>query len=194
MSGDEQIIYNQNRSDCWNSALHSFGYGYLYSIEANKIRKVLKFNTFLGIIIPIVIGGVVTSFGLDFKYISYLLIAASILSIIQLVLSTFILSYNLEDKFSYYLESSSDNYRLADDYEKLGKYPPNNLSDLQNEIDKVNIRRNNRDNSDNKYTLPDKSKRRGMRYSLRKFRRECAGCRIIPTDMSPTNCGVCGKF
>lgn len=194
MTDLQQQNFDKKRHDCWNNALHSFGYSYLYSLRAENHKKILKFNTFLGILIPIIIGGVVTTYGLDSEFLKILLVIAAPLSLIQLILSVYIVSYNIEDKYSYYLESAHDNSQIADEYEKLGKYPPQTLNELDIELDKLKIKRNNRESLDNKFPFSEKEKRKGMRYSLRNYKRSCAGCNIIPTDMIATDCGVCGQF
>lgn len=194
MSNETIERTQQKRQDCWNHALHSFGFGYLYSLKAAKLRKVLKFNSFLGIIIPVLIGGVVTTYGLQSHFLDTLLFIIAPVSIIQLVVSTWIVSHNLEDKYSHYLESSHDNYLIASNFENIGKYPPKNLKDLDYEIEKCLIQRKNRDSLDIKYYISEKEKRRAMRYSLRKYKRSCAGCNNIPVDMKATACGVCGNF
>ena len=186
--------YNQKRHDCWNGALHAFGYAYLFSKKAELLKKILNLNTFLGILIPLIIGGVVMSYGLQSSLLKLLLTIVIPFSLLQLILSLYIVSYNLEEKYSYFLESAHDNSQISKEYECLGKYPPENIKDLNIEMDKIKIKRNNRDSLDNKYPISDKDKRMGMRYSLRNFKRSCAGCNKIPIDMKSTDCGVCGNF
>lgn len=187
-------LITQKRQDCWNGALHAFGYGYLYNQKAGRLKKLLKFNAFLGILIPLLIGAVVTTYGLESNYLEPILFISAPISILQLVLSVWIVTNNLEDVYSYYLESSHDNYSIATEYENLAKYPPKILNNFDSEIEKINIKRNHRDLLDNKHPVTDKEKRKGMRYSLRKFKRSCGGCNEIPIDMIATDCGVCGKF
>lgn len=194
MTTEELEIYDQRRHDCWNGALHSYGYGYLYNIKSKGLHKILKVNTFLGIVIPIIIGGTVLTFGIEFIYLKEFIFFAGILLLLQLILSVYIAIYNLEDRYSHYIESSNDNYRIAEEYEKVGKYPPGSLQHLNIEIEKIDIKRNNRDNLDSKFSMSEKECRKGMRYSLRKYQRQCAGCNVKPIGMKPTSCPVCGNF
>ena len=190
----EKDIHNRLRQDAWNNALFSYGYGYLFSHRANKLNKKLILITFLGILTPLLIGGIVTTYGTTSPILKYLLIVTAPISIIQLVISVWSIVANWNTSYAYYLETYLDNYNLAERYENIGKYPSESNKDLKNEIDKIDILRSNRDKQDSKYPLSDKEKRKGMRYALRKYKRSCAGCDTIPTDMKSTECGVCGKF
>lgn len=182
------------RQDAWNNALHSYGYGYLYSLRSQSLNRKLNIITFLGIVIPILIGGIVTTYGLTSPILKYLLMITAPLSIIQLVISVWSIVANWNASYAYYLETSFDNYNLSSNFEKIGKYPPHSVNELKTELVKVIALRENRDKQDNKYPLNEVEKRRGMRYALRKFKRSCAGCNIIPVNMESTDCGVCGKF
>lgn len=190
----EKDKHDRLRQDAWNNSLFSYGYGYLFSHRANKLKTRLNWITFLGIIVPILIGGIVTTYGTTSPILKYLLIITAPISIAQLVISVWSIVANWNSAYAYYLETSLDNYNLAEKYENLGKYPPKENEELKAELDKIDILRSIRDKQDSKYPLTDKEKRKGMRYALRKYKRECAGCEKIPTDMKSTKCGVCGNF
>lgn len=186
--------YDNLRQDCWNDALHSFGTAYIYSKRSQKIGKLLKLNNFLGIIVPVIIGGIVTSYNISADILEIILILAAPISIIQLILSVLSLTNKWDDSYSYYLESTNDNSQLSNDYNNLGRYPPEGKNDFKGKKDIIDVKYQIRNTNDSKYPLSDKEKREGMRYSLRNFRRSCAGCDIKPVDMKSTNCGVCGDF
>lgn len=134
------------------------------------------------------------TYGVTSPILKYLLVIAAPLSLIQLIISVWSVVANWNLSYAYYLETSLDNSNLAEQYENIGKYPPDKNEDLQKELEKVDSLRNSREKQDNKYPLTDEEKRIGMRYSLRKFKRACAGCNNVPIDMIPSDCGVCGKF
>lgn len=186
--------YNNLRQDCWNDALHSFGTAYIYSKKSQKIGWLLKANNFLGIIVPVVIGGIVTSYNISADALKIILFFAAPISVMQLILSVLSLSNKWDDSYSYYLESTNDNSQLSNDYSNLARYPPENKNDLKLKKDLIDVKFQIRNTNDTKYRLSDKQKREGMRYSLRNFQRTCAGCGLKPIDMKPTDCGVCGDF
>ncbi|MDD2819710.1 MAG: hypothetical protein PHW29_00455 [Flavobacterium sp.] len=186
--------YNKLRQDAWNEALHSFGYGYIYTLRGGSLSKKLNLITFLGIVIPLLIGAIVTTYGVNSPLLFYMLWVAGPLSILQLVISVWAVVNNWNSSFAYYLETSLDNYKLANDYEEIGKYPDKTVIGLKTQLEKINVLRDNRDKQDNRYPLKDFEKRKGMRYALRKYKRDCAGCNIKPVNMKSSDCGVCGNF
>lgn len=192
MSEKEQ--HDRLRQDAWNYALNSYGYGYIYSLRSEKLNRNLNIITFLGILIPVLIGGIVTTYGLTSPILKYLLIITAPLSIIQLIISVWSVVANWNTSYAYYLETSLDNYNLSSSFEKIGKYPRLSVNDLTTELEKIIVLRENRDKQDNKYPLNEIEKRQGMRYALRKYKRSCAGCDTIPINMDSTDCAVCGKF
>lgn len=190
----EQDIYNKLRQEAWNQALFCFGYSYIYNERSIKTSKILNFLTFMGIITPIIIGSVVMTYGLNSKIAKNILLYTSPIPIIQLVLSVWSTVSNLNGACNYYYESSLNNSELAEKYEQIGKFPPNTFDELKSKLEKIDNIRNFRENQDAKYPLTDKEKRKAMRYSLRKYKRSCAGCNQIPIDMKSTDCGICGNF
>lgn len=190
----EKEIHDRLRQDAWNNALFCFGYSYIYSRRASNLNEKLNWITFLGIVIPLLIGGIVTTYGVTSPILKYLIYIAAPISLFQLIISVWSVVANWNLSYAYYLETSLDNSNLAELYENIGKYPAEKSENLRKEIEKVDMLRNSREKQDNKYPLTDEEKRIGMRYSLRKYKRECAGCKIIPINMESVSCGVCGNF
>lgn len=193
-------LENQNNSsesilqDCWDDSLHSFGTAYIYSKRSKLIGAYLKGVNFLGIIVPVIIGGIATSYSVSPDTLKIILIMAAPFSIFQLILSVLSLNNKWDDAYSYYLESANDNSQLSNDYKNLAKYPPIKLNELKSKKELIDVKYNIRNTNDAKYILSPKEKREAMRYSLRNFQRSCAGCKKTPIDMISSNCGVCGKF
>jgi mobilome CxxCx(11)CxxC protein len=180
--------------DCWDNALHSFGTAYIYSNRSVIKGFLLKLNNFLGIIVPLLIGGIVTTYTFSSKILSNIIYLAGIVSIGQLILSFLSINNNWGDSYSYYLESCNDNSQLSNDYKNLAKYPPVKTNEFQSKKEIIDIKSRIRSNSDNKYPLSLKERREAMRYSLRNFQRSCVNCGKVPFDMIATDCGVCGRF
>lgn len=104
---------------CWDRSLFSFGTGYIFGREAKRLRIASRWITFLGIAVPVFVGSATLSFTLDSGAFRTLIAVASALSIVQLTLSTWALVAGWEHRLAYAQESSADNYRLSDRYERL---------------------------------------------------------------------------
>ncbi|MGW4750469.1 mobilome CxxCx(11)CxxC protein, partial [Streptomyces sp. NPDC004290] len=75
---------------------------------------------------------------------------------------------------------------LADD--------PPTLASLRTQYEKLEVEDSARRDRDSEKGVTDKERRRGMRATLRKFQRQCAGCQLVPTSLTPSDCDVCGRF
>lgn len=192
--GINTSIIDDIRRQAWDEAVLTYGTAYIFEQRANKYRWFLRIISFLGIVVPLTIGAIYLSFSSQQMLLDVAVLVASILGIIQLVLSVWSLSAKWEDTYSYALESQVANYGLATRFEKLGKYPPSEVPELQMEFRILDTENRQRTEQDNKQGISDKEKRMGMRAALRKFQRQCSGCKIAPISMKPTNCDVCGNF
>jgi len=181
----------QTRQDCWTLAVHSYGTAYIFEQRAGALRRRLQWINYLGIAVPLAVGGLVGAFGASSSFVVPMQWVAGVLSVIQLLLSGWSLVAGWQASFEYSQESAGDNYRLAELLASLGRNPPSDLS-VQSEIAKAQYQA--RSGADTKQGISDEEKRMGLRAALRKFERACSSCGKIPVSISPTSCGVCGNF
>lgn len=186
--------YEKIRREALESSFHTYGYSYIYNIRGKGLNKKLKFLTFLGIIIPALVGIVVCTYGTKFIYLEEILYIAGFFGIAQFILSVWSLNYEWNNAYSFFLEASIEYGKLYDLYSNISKNPPNSLQKLKLDFEKANLLKENIDKLNAKFTLTEKEKRKGMRYSLRKFQRPCSGCGKVPVDMKSSKCGICGNF
>jgi len=185
---------DQIRKQAWDEAVYAYGTAYIFELRANWYRWLLRAITFLGIVMPVVIGAIYLSFRSQQLLLDVLVSIAGILGIVQLVLSIWSLIAKWEDNYSYALESLGANYRISGRFKKFAESPPLQFSDLQREFGLLEAENSFRSDLDNKQGINDKEKRRGMRAALRNFQRPCAACNQVPTSMKPSTCDVCGNF
>lgn len=190
----EENALKKLRQDCWNDALHTFGTGYLYSLRAETLRNKLKAITFLGIVTPALVGLIALGYEPNSTIFIISVAVAIPIGILQLALSILSVTYGWNDLYPNYVESSIENSFLARQYEQLAKFPPQVFDELKREKEKIDIKKSGRDKEDNKNSLSEKERRKGMRWALRNYKRSCAGCNQIPTSMNSTTCDICGDF
>ena len=180
------------RQDCWDKALDCIAYSYIYTKKISKLSPYLTWVKALGIIIPLLVGAIAGTYYTDPDIMKWALVITSPLAIAQLVLSTLLTVTGYEDKVTKYLTKSTEYSLLQSEFELVAKYPNSDFSEYQRRYETLLERERNlgRDNQD----VTEKYERMGMRYGLRNYRRSCAGCGIIPTSMTPTQCPVCGNF
>jgi mobilome CxxCx(11)CxxC protein len=161
---------------------------------ARRYKWLLRILDFLGIVVPVTVGGIVLSFGAEPRYLPYIVVPAGILSIIQLVMSVWSLVARWQDALVYAEESVSSNHRLSREYESLGRNLPDKLADLKLRYSLLEKENQLRNEIDNKQGLTEKEKRAGLRAGLRRFQRPCVVCGQVPQSMKPSGCDVCGNF
>jgi len=189
MTKEEQI-----RQECWDKAIHTLGTSYVFSLKGNIYKKRIKIIAVLGIVAPLLLGATATAYGLASNLTVIALIVTAPVTIFQIVFSGISLVYKWDDKFSYSLESQTDNRILSSDFENLGKYSATDIHELEKQFEVLKAKDNARTVQDEKIHFSDKEYRKGMRYALWIRQRECTTCKIAPKSMKPTDCDTCGNF
>jgi len=174
--------------ECWDLALESFGTADIFEQRARTLSTRIRLLGFTGLVQSVLVGAVVTSFGIDFKYLKGVLVAVGAIAVAQAVLSLWSLFANWDSSLSYASESQADNTRISRRFV--------DLVTTQNNTVEFQVRRAEyeaREGQDSKQHITEKEKRRGMRAGLRQFKRACAQCQVVPASMTPTKCPVCGN-
>jgi mobilome CxxCx(11)CxxC protein len=185
-------LHNKIKVDCWNNALDSLGYSYIYSKRVAKIERWLRWSKVLGLVIPVALGGIVSGYYANQQVMIVALNSASIISIAQLVISTYLVSTGSDEKLINYMGKSTEYSLLSGEFEGLAKYPIDEFDKYKQKFD-ILVERGNGIGKGN-YEIKDEEKRMGMRYGLRQFNRQCVQCEKIPYSMNATECDVCGNF
>jgi mobilome CxxCx(11)CxxC protein len=180
--------------DCWDRALYAYGTAALFQKRSKRYGGLIRALTFMGIIVPLLIGGVVIGFGTHASYLDLLLIVAAAFGLVQLFFSAWALVFKWDDKLAYSLESVAENFALSSALEELGKLAPNPPYDLEVRYTAAKIKDEARRANDAKQGVTEKESRFAHRAGLRQFQRECIECKKVPQSMETTNCPVCGRF
>lgn len=175
---------------CWERAVHCFGTAAIFERRAERWAHYTGVLTFLGIVGPLVVGGAALSFGVGGRWIGPLLILASVVGLMQLVLSVWSLTAGWRTSLAYARESAADNHRLAEEFQKLAKSTP---KDFAVRYDLIDNSYSYRSMSDVKQDVTFEEKRYGLRCGLHRFQRSCVECQLIPKPDAPSSCSVCGK-
>ena len=180
------------RQDCWDQALYAFGTAVLFQRRARSLRRSLRALTFIGVGVPVAVGGAVLSVSTNQSFVAVIAAVAGVLLFAQLIWSVWAIVALWEDRRAYAVESMTDNFRLANAYKFLAEHSPN---DIKQRFEVLAAESGSRDTRDYQQDLREGEKRRGMRAALFQNRRACAGCRRVPESPDKaTNCAVCGQF
>lgn len=179
----------------------AYGTEQLFKRRADILRRLLRLVAFFGILGPVVIGAVVTSFSNYQSLMPILIPIAGAVGIAQLVVTLWSLVNKWDDSYAYALRSQDGNADLLRKWEALGKTlvsAPSQASapafiDSYNRVSEIQAEQSK---EDKKQGVTDKETRRGMREALFKFRQKCLVCCIMPTSRKagPSKCNCCGNF
>lgn len=181
------------RQECWKNAIYAFGTSHIFQRRLRRIRKRLQWLTYSGIVLPLLIGAVVLSFGVDLPGLPVLIAIAALLLIAQLAVSAWSIVAGWVDQLAHASDSAITNERLSRQYAELGRNPPSG-GQFRVAYDLVRADDQNQRQLDLRQHLSDKEERRGMRAALRQFRRACDGCGKVPASLRPTECDICGNY
>lgn len=181
------------RTQCWDAAVHAYGTAFIFEHRSRVLKNLLRWLTYVGLIVPMIIGLLVLGYG-EFAGLAVLVLIAIAIGIGQAVLSLWSIIGGWVDSYSYATAAIPANHLLSNKYTGLAANPPSDLRELQHEYEKLQVEDRLLQQWDYQQGIKDAEKRMGMRAALRKFRRSCAGCGEIPSIMTPGNCGVCGNF
>ena len=181
------------RTRCWNGALHTFATLYIFQQRARALNHRLQLVTYVGFMVPMLVGLLVLSYG-HFKSLPTVISIASAIGAVQVVISLWSIIGGWVDGYSYAVKSIGSNSRLAAKFEELASNPPADRSTLRREYERLTIQDECRQEDDYEQGVKESEKRMGMRAALRNYQRRCAACNEVPTTMEPTDCGVCGNF
>ncbi|MFE5899876.1 mobilome CxxCx(11)CxxC protein [Streptomyces sp. NPDC056488] len=180
------------RRKCWDGALHAFGTARIFEQRASRLKRKTDVLTWVGLVVPLLTGALVGTFGTN-KLWGAAITAAAVIAAAQLAISLWSIIKRWPEELAYSAGSLTANDSLANRYRALAEDPPP-LPTLRAQFEKLEIEDAARRDRDNEKGVTAKEQRMGMRAALRKHRRACSACQEVPTTMEPSDCGVCGQF
>jgi len=118
----------------------------------------------------------------------------SIIALIEALVSLWSLAANWPDNLSYSEGSSAENLALSSAFRELGQQAENPPADIELKFTDLRSRDESRRAADAQKGVTENEKRYAHRAGLVQFKRQCEGCKTVPTSMDSSNCGVCGRF
>lgn len=180
------------RRKCWDAALHAYGTSHIFQRRARDLKRKTDVLTWVGLVVPLLIGALVGTFGRD-EFWGTALAVGAVIAAAQLAIVLWSLVKHWPEDLAYSSASAVANESLAGQFVALAEDPPA-LPVLRTRFDKLSIEDSARRARDSEKNVKDKELRRGMRAALRKYQRPCLACQQVPMAMTPTACDVCGKF
>lgn len=193
LNGEVRTRIDALRSQCWDDALHAYATSYIFQRRARSLTKRVRSITYIGFVVPMVVGLLVLAYG-HLKSLPVIIAVAAAIGIGQAAVSLWSIVGGWVDGASYAATSATANELLATKYTELASNPPGDFSGFQHRYELIRVEDNARTEQDFQQGVKEAEKHMGMRAALRKYQRECVGCGQVPIDMKATNCSVCGNY
>lgn len=190
----KQNIPDELLRRCADEALKCYGTAYIFEKRAAQLKTKSGWLNFFGIAGPAMLGATIATYNLDNSIEEAIKIAAGTIGILQFGFTIWSMTEGWSEKVSAYTESKTNNYSISKRLNQLEHNTTASRAEFESELAVIEKEIEIRNGIDAKHDITDEEKRMGMKYGLRKYQRPCAGCSIVPIEMKPTDCGVCGKF
>lgn len=177
--------------DCRGKEFHAYGTTRIFEKRARQLKTLRTWITFLGIVTPVIVGGIVLTFGLEAKSLPYFLTAAGLVGLVQLVLSTWAIVARWDEQYEYSIDSSRHNTELYNKFKLLADTNPPEIEEWYKEALRENEAREFKDIGQ---SITDKEKRFANRESLKYYQKPCHICGKVPKTSKPSECDGCGNF
>jgi len=171
----------------------AYATSYIFQRRARSLRKRVQWVTYIGFVVPMVVGLLVLAYG-HLKSLPVIIAVAAAIGIGQAAISLWAIIGGWVDGSSYAAMSAPANDLLAAAYTELAWNPPEDLKEFQQQYSMLKIEDKFRTELDYQQGVKEAEKRMGMRAALRKYQTPCVACDKIPLTMKATDCGVCGDF
>lgn len=183
-------IPEELRRKCNDNGLLSHGKSYIFEQRSRIFHNRLTVMKWLGIAVPMLVYALITRFKMGEEALPVIITAASILSTILLILSSWSMAADWEKQYHKGLLAQMDFSELGRRYKELGETTLLSLAEYKAEVSRLDSLMEKADHLAMELKISDEEKLMGMRSGLREYKRECASCEKIPFDMNPTKCPV----
>lgn len=189
------MTLSEFKDSCSEHMFYCYGTSALFQKRERWLKRAREWITYLGIIGPLVIGSAVGAFGIDWKVNSIsvfplLITIASIVGIVQIVLSCWALVARWDEAYGGAQESIRANNSLYNRFKQLRDIPPVDFqSELQDALDEYG----RQEGLDTRQSISEKEKRYAYHEAMRYLSKPCVTCANIPNG-KPTKCPRCGYW
>lgn len=186
---------DQKRVEAQKKIREAYGTVAIFKRRARFYRNGQRAITFLGIALPVLVGGVVLSFSNYPQLLPLILPVVGIAGVAQLILSVWSVVNKWDDAYENSIKALDRNAELQFKWEGLAAA---SAEELAAGYEHVRWETAQQATADEKQNVTAEERRRGMRAALFKFQTPCAICQRVPASPKPSlsdpSCDCCGNF
>ncbi|MGC8343627.1 mobilome CxxCx(11)CxxC protein [Pantoea ananatis] len=183
------------RKDLNHTIFLAYGTARIFDKRMRALDWKRKTVTFLGVLVPLMIGGSALSFGLSAAFLPILITIAGILTLIQLAFSLWSLVAGWDRSYSDCIASVKENTSIYNQAEKIVKKIGHiDKSLLESLYEELKEKYERREQGDLSLVVNDKELRFANRMACFHYKKECHICKKVPAALKAGNCDGCGNY
>jgi mobilome CxxCx(11)CxxC protein len=176
----------------WDLARDAYGTAWIFERRGRVLGRKLRALAFFGLVGPLLVGAIHGAFG---SYPTVVDWATGVIGVAVAVISLWALVAKWDTAMAYASESQTDNSRLSRELVDLARMTATESGAEPDRRAQLRADFNTREAQDQRQDVSPQEKRAGYRAGLLQFKQACGGpCSRVPESMTPTTCGVCGRF
>lgn len=179
------------RKKCDDYAFYSYGTTRIFQKREAKLKSRRVLITFLGIVVPVMLGATAAAFGAEWKWLPYVVTLAGVATIVQLYFSCWSIVARWDEQYASAVDSMLNNTTL---YNKWNSLAGSSSTKLADEFEKTEEEYKRQELKDLAQSVTDKEIRYAAREAYKYFKKQCHICGEIPTTSKATKCDGCGNF
>ncbi|MEO3684641.1 mobilome CxxCx(11)CxxC protein [Shewanella vesiculosa] len=172
----------------------SYGTAQIFEKRANSLKVLRAWLTFLGIVLPITVGGVYLSFSKSAELMEWTVTLAGIIGIFQLILSTWALVSGWDSKYESAIKSMQGNTTIYNRCKRFSNTPPNDDVELVKGYNQILNDAEMQELIDLAQHVSQKEKQYAYVSALGFYGGSCHACEQSPNKLNKaTVCPSCGQ-
>lgn len=172
----------------------SYGTIQIFERRANRLKSLRAWLTFLGIVLPVTIGGVYLSFGQSEDLMKIIVLFAGFIGVFQLILSTWALVAGWDSSYESSIKSVQGNTTIYNKCKRFISCPPSNDNEFIRVYNEILKDSETQELVDLTQHISNKEKKFAYISSLRYYDRDCHACEQNPNGFNKhKKCPSCGQ-
>lgn len=198
MEEDKGMLKNVDRKEINETIKHleflSYGTIQIFERRSNRLKVLRAWLTFLGIVLPVTIGGMFLSFGQSDELMELIVQFASVIGVIQLILSTWALVSGWDIKYEASIKAVQGNTNIYNRCKRFISFPLEDEAKYTQLYNQIMDDAESQELIDLMQHVTNGEKQYAYTTALNFYDRQCHACNQSPNKSTKKkNCSSCGQ-
>jgi mobilome CxxCx(11)CxxC protein len=169
--------------EIWNRATNAFGTSAIFERRARRYKRLNRFLTFFGLLVPVVIGSIAAAHLLENVSLEKVIYWTGALGVLQAAVFLWSVVANWPESQEYSSAANANNLRLSSQWHALAVQSIKPPTDFDTKYAELKATDDAQIGNDTRRDISSFEKVWGMRAGLLQFQRTCSKCHVVPESM-----------